>query len=739
MSLTLVKRCIVIVANIIILPGLAMALPDSPSPNTPRYGPWASSRIWGGGYMQKVLFCPSDPNRLYCYSDVCGPFRSDDKGKTWYTLEGAISASDWVPRSMTVDPRNADNIIVVGGIHWWFKGGIYVSKDGGKTFQKKVHTRFYGNDIFKNAGFLVDRDPFVPDTVSAVSDVDGVWQTHDNGQTWSNVGLKNIYPTGLLYDHKVKNRLYVCAPRWDFLGSHRPPRDNRNYGFYRSDNGGKSWSKLSDDSPLEIVQSISHPERIYGIFDRKIIRMSTDAGKTWKDYSKGIPIADASAKLDRSTIFYTLTAGPNFILAANAKSKFFRLDDGSDTWREVVTETTKINDRDAQGMFKRFGNATNTITIDPSDPNHWFMTDWHGIWQTYDAGKNWTSAITGISPLVTFALAPGDSNNPQVLCLGMADITSHISRDGGESFQIDTRHFGSINSFALDSRNNVLYVCGGKSANIIGISKDGAKPIKLHGGNGLPQLKVRKLGAYTIAVNPTNSEVYVCISGPIAPGKGGIYASSDQGKSWKWIGNGLPKGAALFQNREFGYGESGPELVVSSNGTMICISKEKGWVFYWDSKARKWAFSKIPKYRKGKIVNVNFNVGTGVDVDTGAPHRRGIVADPFVPGRFISRGADGLFISEDGGKTFNKSWDMVGRIGHIAFDPAHKGRVVANTSLGLFLSDDGGYTWVVVPGYDKLPFKYYQRSMAYIFNNRIFVLTRGCGVFWMELPKHFRK
>ncbi len=112
-------------------------------PYTPQYGPWKSCRMWGGGSMQNVVFCPSEKNRLYTYCDVSGPFRSDDAGKTWYTLEKERMSV----RALSVDPRNVDKFVMLAGRTWWIKGGIYVSHDGGKTIEQKVVTRFYGNDL----------------------------------------------------------------------------------------------------------------------------------------------------------------------------------------------------------------------------------------------------------------------------------------------------------------------------------------------------------------------------------------------------------------------------------------------------------------------------------------------------------------------------------------------------------------------------------------------------------------
>ena len=54
------------------------------------YNGWISGAFWGGGYVQNVVLCPSDPDRCYAYIDMAGVYRSDDKGKTWRMLHGAF-------------------------------------------------------------------------------------------------------------------------------------------------------------------------------------------------------------------------------------------------------------------------------------------------------------------------------------------------------------------------------------------------------------------------------------------------------------------------------------------------------------------------------------------------------------------------------------------------------------------------------------------------------------------------
>ena len=79
-------------------------------------------------------------------------------------------------------------------------------------------------------------------------------------------------------------------------------------------------------------------------------------------------------------------------------------------------------------------------------------------------------------------------------------------------------------------------------------------------------------------------------------------------------------------------------------------------------------------------------------------------ADPREPARLLVGTNDGLFRSEDGGKTWEEAVLPVPaeQAGAIAFDPARAGVVyVAFRSAGVWRSTDGGYVWEDLP----LPFK----------------------------------
>lgn len=693
----------------------------------PTYGRWTSSRIWGGGSIQNVVLSPSNPERLYTYVDVCGPYRSDNGGKHWYSLQSALPVPADKPgniRGLSVDPRNADHIVVIGGAHWWKKGGIYVSFDGGKSFEQKVMTRFYGNDRRRRLGIAIDRDPFTPDTVAAASVHDGIWISRDNGRTWASSGMDDTFPSDFRYDRKVRDRIYLCSPGWGAViyeqeeQSKRIPGGQKIIpGFFRSGDGGKSWQKLSDESPLELFQDPADSERLFGIFDERLIKLSTDGGQSWQEFCNGLFVAPEITKAIQPGRYNAIGGGHGFILLGDTDGNLWRLDKGSDLWKPIPRGKLVIDTASTPLSEKRFGRSMGSIVVDPANPNRWFITDWYAIWQTGDGGKNWNSSCAGVSPCCIFTVA-ADPFNEKKIYLGMADNHVFVSEDSGVNF----RHLppSSVNTYAPDpSVKGLVYAAGGKtSKGIIIVSEDGGKNWKQVKAGGLPN---NGKGVFSVAVHSSDSRVFACVAGVPGAGAGGVYESSDRGVSWRWIGQGLPPDRRGFFNiGEFDGG--GAQLVISADGSMLCFSRKTWEVYYREPNGTEWKKSPL-------------SLSSSKTWTTGSLPKVDLAADPFIPGRFFLVADNyGLFSTEDGGRTWGR-WEVTWGTGAIAFDAKRKGLVALNTENGILLSRDGGQHWIVLSGFTDLPNKVPGNPIA-LSGGRLYLGDRsGSGLYWTDLTK----
>ena len=690
--------------------------------------PWHVLPVFGGGYVQNVVVAPSNPMRWYTYVDVGGPYRSDDGGRTWTPLHAnmPVSMRDiWADhvRALSVDPRDADSFVMAAGDRFAKPAGVYVSRDGGHTFRQTLKARFYGDGNRRWMGQCMARHPANPDVLVCGEDWDGIFRSDDNGETWRLLGLERTWITDIRFDPDDPQRLYVCAPKLPMSRQIRPddPR-TREIGFFRSDDGGETWRKLSDDSPSETAQIAGSP-RIVGLFADRHVRVSDDGGETWRSFEEGLSIRPDDAKLEYvdDGRYQALAAGPDFWLVGNTRGAVFRRSTSDDTWRPVGRAAAELGDpvaehhhvqRAKKGEFW----SLSTFIIDPRDPAHWLATDWFHIWETGDAGQTWTSRVTGMSQLVPFCIAC-DPQSPDNILYGMADLGLSISHDGGATFHGNTPTSGA-NSIDWSRRTRGLAYCvGGKFGVQFIRTRDGGHTWDKPSGTGLPAFRPgmqgnaeKEFAAYTVAIDPTTDDVYLCVSGPSRPQGGGVWRSHDQGESFERVSEGLPEGKNLFKSWEFdGGGEAGwtPQLVFSPDGSAV-LSTYDGHCWFLDREAGRWV--------KTTIENPWCS--------------RTIAADPFQNGRFLAAQGGTLKESTDGGRTWHdvaikRDWFGWG----VAFDAHVRELVVAANHDTILVSRDGGKTFGRLR--DGLAYPTGVRRALAVDRGRIFGLTRGSGV-WVR-------
>ncbi len=691
--------------------------------NAPSYGQWKSVNIWGGGYVQDVILCPSEPKRCYAYIDMAGIYRSDDGGSNWRMLHGNLPTAEPSARDvrcLIVDPRDANKILVASGRPYGKDDmgrntieGVFKSDDGGSSFKQTLKAIFAGNNAYRAAGHVLARNPANPDEILAASIVNGLWRSSDNGETWQCLGLKDLYPSALLFDSSNPKMVWLCAQDWKLTNSFGKKIELKG-ALYRSDDGGASWNKLSDESPTEIVQDLSDAKRLIGIFKERCVKLSLDGGASWSDFSKGLSLApDASQKLggDSPYRFNGLAAGPGFLLAANAVGDFYRMDKGDGSWRKIERLGVDPNGWwgtvDPKDGWLHFGKALGSVIIDPANKDHWYFTDWFAIYQTFDAGAHWKTTVDGMAQTVPHDVI-ADPSNPRIVHLGNADIGYFRSSDGGLSFQKHRSNdiVWNVKRIAVArSLPSRLYGAATKEYGFchqLFVSKDGGDHWEELPRTGLPEAATHNF--HSLAVDPKNPDrVLVTANKPPKEG-GGVYESLDAGRTWHWFGEGLPSEKSFFRNSLW---LAGHEVAISGDGSMACLSGDRREIYFRGKDEKAWTLACSTK---------------------GNPYD--LAADPFHDGTFIA-GAfnEGVLRSEDGGRTWTKTWPA--SAGCVSFDPACENRAAASSEDGVLLSLDGGRSWQEL---DKsLPDRNLLNGSTFA-GNRLIVTSRVSGSFWTEVP-----
>ncbi|MEO0338032.1 MAG: glycosyl hydrolase [Bacteroidota bacterium] len=339
------------------------------------------------------------------------------------------------------------------------------------------------------------------------------------------------------------------------------------------------------------------------------------------------------------------------------------------------------------------GGRISDIAVSPTHPSTWYVSAGSGnLWKTTNAGITWKPVFDNQASY-SIGTVTIDPNYPETVWVGTGENVSgrHVgwgdgiykSQDGGKTWKnmglAKSEHLGKI---LVDPRNSdvvlvaaegPLWTAGGDRG--LYRSEDGGETWAL-------ALEIDKnTGVTDIEFDPSNPDVVYAAAyqrrrkiwallggGP----KSGIYKSVDNGKTWRAVKTGLPKGD--IGKIGLAVTPANPNLVYA---TIEATQSEKGFYRSTD-KGESW--EKRNSYTSG---------GTG-------PHYyQEIEASPTDPDLIYQMDVF-LHVTRDGGKTFD--YLGTGREKHsdnhaLWIDPNHGHHLIAGTDAGLYESFDDGAHW----------------------------------------------
>ncbi|HMO13447.1 MAG TPA: hypothetical protein PKD64_02475 [Pirellulaceae bacterium] len=259
---------------------------------------------------------------------------------------------------------------------------------------------------------------------------DGLYKSTDGGQSFARVGLADSEHIGMIAIHpQDSNTVFVAAqgPLW---------RDGGDRGLYKTTDGGKTWSKILDISPMTGINEVhidpTNPQIMYAsAYQRRrhtwvlinggpesAIYKSTDGGNSWRKINRGLPSNDMG-KIGMGISPVNPEVVYALVEAADGQSGFFRSTNRGETWEkmsgyisdspqyynEIVCcphNVNRIYSLDTYTMVSEDGGATfvqlgesdkhvdnHALIIDPLDENHLLFGCDGGLYETWDRGKTY--------------------------------------------------------------------------------------------------------------------------------------------------------------------------------------------------------------------------------------------------------------------------------------------------------------------------------------------------------------
>ena len=350
---------------IILLCGLAIALPNSDSSNVAAYT-----------YITSLAIDPTDTDIVYAATLGAGLYKSTNAGDNWLEINAEAGIRKY--HVVALDPQNP-NILYAGGE----SNGLWLSTNKGETWA------CMGPDLLPICDLAVD--PTNSYRVFLLSPI-GVFRSQDiRTRQWEHVfDYLNFFAQNPLPYPDLKSMYYT---RWQkiSINPHNPSEIFAGVrlegGYHRSTDGGDTWQhdRLSPIfSRVDLVLfHPTDPKIRYATTHHQGVFKSYNGGQSWLSVSQNIHPQIRSPYYG-ATVISGMTLDPSNpdIMYAGSDYDSWKSVDGAFTWQHINNKTLTCE-------FSR-ANA-----VDPRRPNVVYAgTNW-GIFKSIDGGASWTIKNSG--------------------------------------------------------------------------------------------------------------------------------------------------------------------------------------------------------------------------------------------------------------------------------------------------------------------------------------------------------
>ena len=573
---------------------------------------------------------------------------------------------------------------------------------------------------------------------NSVSIGNGLYKTTDGGDNWTKIGLDNTeHISKIIIDPKNSDIIYVAAP--GPLWSDGPDR-----GLYKSIDAGKTWNKIlyvdEKTGCADIAVDPENPNIVYATtwqFRRQpysfnsggpgsAIYKSSDAGKTWKELTNGLP----PKPFGRVALTLAPSSPKNMLAIVESNNTgLYISSDGGENWKQqsatmnVVSRpfyfsTLVIDPKDPKRVYRpgyafsyssdggySFADASgeggwvhsdhHALWINPNNTNQMYLGTDGGVYVSLDRGATWT--FNQNLPVGQFYHVAIDNRDPYYIYGGLQDNGSWFApsaKAGGVTNGDWKAIYGGDGFWVTPDPNdpNIAYA-ESQGGNAGRINLTTLKSVNIKPQEGSNDEKFRWNWNTPIVAGVKNKKnLYI--------GSQYLFRSIDRGANWKRISPDLTTNDKKKQQQEESGGLSADNTSAENHCTIFAIAESPLdenliWVGTDDG-------------------NLQYTINGGINWTNVAKNyaAAGIPSQTWIssiePSRFDKNTVYATFDnhmygdhktylgkSTDLGKTWKliNSSEFTGFAHKIKEDLVNKDLLFLGTEMGLFATLDGGANW----------------------------------------------
>ncbi|MEM6319198.1 MAG: glycosyl hydrolase [Bacteroidota bacterium] len=531
---------------------------------------WEKIGLEGTQHIARITIHPSNPNivyvaaqgALYSPSEERGIYKSTDGGQTWSKILFVDKKTGCTELSMD---KNHPHILYAAmwehqRLPWKIisggpGSGLYKSTDAGKTW-KKIHKGLPGEKGKMAVSVCPSNSSKVYALIESDSDQEkgGLFVSNDAGGNWTRVSKDHRltqrawYYTEVFTDPQNENMVYVLsAPAlrsidggktWSRItGTHGDyhdlwinPDNPKNLciandgGAAISFNRGKTWSRQDNMPTVQIYRLNVDNEFPYNLYggqqDNTSIKIASRAlGRyriTERDWSYSAGGESAFLAFDPDN--------PRYVLGGSYLGTIEVLDTEANAGTDIMAAPIQYLSRAASDMKYRY-NWNAPIIWSKHEPNTYYHAAQH-LLRTRDMGKTWEE----VSPDLT-----------------RNDRAKQVKGGGPYTVEaVGAENYGTI-SYVIESPQEKGVMWVGTDDGLVQLTKDGGATWQNVTPKGLKECLVN-----AIDVSPHDpATAYIATTRyKFNDHTPALYKTTNYGKTWTNITNGIPQGAFTRVVRE---------------------------------------------------------------------------------------------------------------------------------------------------------------------------------------------